>query len=110
MLMKLGGKCEEEEKKCHTRKSAEGSRRSPLTPTKRKHSTETKELTEVRKKSKKKRPSEESDGSINAESNSGDSGSTIASPAFDGIARGRPLGDDPDTNENPSTPKNVRSR
>jgi hypothetical protein len=66
MLMKLGGK-HEKEQKCHTRQSAEGSRRSPYTPNKRKHSTETKVLTEGRKKSKKKRYSEESDSSNDTE-------------------------------------------
>ncbi len=39
----------------------------------------------------------------------GDSGSEIPSPAFDGVARGRQLGDDSDSDEAPSTPKNVRS-
>ncbi len=63
VLMKLGGKSEKEEKR-HTRQSAGGSIRSPFTPQKRKRSTDTKVLTDIRKRSNKRRVSEESDGSI----------------------------------------------
>ncbi len=66
-------------------------------------------LTEVKKKSKKKQSfSAKSDDSTDAES-TGDFGSTIPSPVFDGVARGRPLGDDSDTDEEPSSLKNVHS-
>jgi hypothetical protein len=103
ILMKLGGKRDKEEKRS-TRQSADGIITSPFTPKKRKRSTEIKVLTEVRKKSNKRRVSEESDGDTNSESESGDSGSDIPSAAF---AKGREenLGDTSDSSvEQPSAP------
>ncbi len=97
--MKLGGKCYKEEKQ-HTRQSGDSSITSPFTPKKRKHSTEGKVLTEVRKKPNKSHDSEESDGGSNSESESGDSGSKIPSPAFDGIAKGGGGGNLGDTSDN----------